>query len=227
MKRQVFIAFLPLVFILLLSAEGVAQDSPDLQVVDAEGTGLVIKNDIYRARNKAIHDALEKAVERVVTALVPYETVVKKSRVIRASIYAKSDEYIHDYRIISETQVQTVYKVNIRSRLFVGSIKDDLQRLGLFAVEKSKVPLTAVVVTVRGLKDYGDYVKIRELLMTKVSCVRNVHHQRLEWGMARLDVDIQGTASVLTVELKKTGQFSLDAAHKDENHIELTFLKNR
>jgi hypothetical protein len=229
MKKNFFIGFLiaPCIFS-LLSVEGFSQNNGGVRVVDAEGTSIIINNDIENARNNAIRNALQRAVEYAVLTLIPRTTAAEKSQVIRNGIYAKSDEYIHDYRIVGEKQVQTIYKVDIKSTLFVSSISDDLQALGLLAAVKNNVALTSAVVTVRGLENYADYTKVRELLKTRVSGVRNYQPQRLERGMARLIVNIQGgNIQSFADGLMKTGQFSLDNMSVDQNYIEVTFLKQK
>lgn len=229
MKKSFFIGFLiALCVFSLLSVEGFSQNDGDVRIVEAEGTSVIINKDIENARNSAIRNALQKAVEYAVLTLISRTTAAEKSQVIRNSIYAKSDDYIHDYRIIGERQVQSIYKVDIKSTLFVSSISDDLQALGLLTAAKNNVTLTSAVITVRGLENYADYTKVRELLKTRVRGVKNYQPQRLEWGMARLAVNIQGGNIQSFVDgLMKTGRFSLDTMSVDQNYIEVTFLKQQ
>jgi len=225
MKRPFFIILVFLTWIFLLPSKGFSQNHEDIKTVNTEGTSIIINDDLASARNNAIQDALQKAVENVVITLVPTKTMASQSHIIRDNLYSKSSEYIHDYRITSEKTYQTVYTVNVRSTLFASSIRDDLQDLGLLIVEKKQVPITVVVLTVRGLKSYTDFAKVKELLKTKMKAVKNIYQRRFEWGMARLDLDIQGTVQSLAGELVKTGHFSLGTAHVDQNYIDVTFLK--
>lgn len=225
MKRPFFIILVFLTWIFLLPFEGFSQYNEDIKTVNTEGTGIIINDDLATARNNAIQDALQKAVEHVVLTLVPTKTMASQSQIIKDNLYAKSSEYIHDYRIISEKQYQAVYAVNVRSTLFASSIRGDLQVLELLMLDKKQIPITVVVVTIRGLKSYTDLAKVKELLKTKIKVVMNIYQRRFEWGMARLDLEIQGTVQSLAGELVKTGHFSLDTAHVDQNHIEVTFLK--
>jgi hypothetical protein len=223
MKSFFFIIFFLVTGVYLLPSVGLAQDSKDIQTVETQGTGLIVNNDIASGRNIAIRDALRKAVERVVVSLIPSKTVVKKAQAIRDSIYAKSDQYIHDYRIISEKENQSVYSVNMRATIFAGSIKDDLQKMGLLRIEEDRVPATGVAVTVHGIKSCADYMKIVELLKTKVAGVRYFYPRRFELGMAKLDVDIQGTVQSLTDELAITGHFSPYLSRMNQSNIEVTY----
>ena len=225
MKSPFFIILVFMTLIFLLPSEAISQDDEDLKTISTEGTSAIVNDDLASARNKAIQDALQKAVEHFVITLIPTKTVASQSQIIRDSLYAKSNEYIHDYRIISEKQYQAVYQVNVRSTLFGSSIMDDLQALGLLSLEKKKVAVSIVVVLVRGLKSCNDFARVKELLKTQMKVIMNIYQRGFEWGIAKLDLEIQGTVQSLAGELVKTGHFSLDTTRMDENYIEVTFLR--
>jgi len=225
MNRLFIIVLIFAAWIFLLTPEGLSQDNGNIWTVETEGTGLITNNDLASARNNAINDALRNAVEQAVATLIPLQTLDKRSQAIRDGIYAKSDQYIHDYKISSERQVQKVYAVNVRSAVFIDSIRDDLQTLGLLKVEKNIVPATEVAVTVKGLTSCADYIKAKELLRTKVKGVRHVYQHQIAWGAARLSLDFQGPVQSLSDELIRTGHFSLISGLIGQNDFEVTFLK--
>jgi len=225
MKRILFIVLLLAAVIFFLFSWGFAEDGKDYQVVDSEGTGAILNDDPAKARNTAVRDALNKAVDRVVATLIPSGILAKKAKVIREGINAKRDEYIHDYRILSEKQIQAFYVVNVRTTVYVNGIKGDLQSLGFLKAEKIALPATGIAITVRGIKSCTDYVSVKEILKKKVRGVRNIHQRRFAWGMARLDLDIDGTVQSLRDNLARTGYFSLDVSRRDQSHIEATYLK--
>jgi hypothetical protein len=224
MNRFLLIALLFTIWIFLLTGVGFSQDNENIWTVESEGTGLVTNDDVARARDNAISDALRNAVEQAVAKLITGQTPNRNSHTIRDGIYAKSDQYIRDYRINSERQVQNVYVVDVRSAVFIESIRDDLQSLGLLKVEKNKVQATEVTITVKGLTSCADYAKVKELLKTKVKGVRNVYQRELTWGTARLNLDVQGSVQSFSDELTKSGHFSpiIVAEH---NYLDVTFLK--
>jgi hypothetical protein len=227
MNRLFIIVLVFTASIFLLTSEGFSQDNGNIWTVETEGTGLITNNDLASARNNAINDALRNAVEQAVAKLIPGQTLDKRSQAIKDGIYAKSDQYIHDYKISSERQVQKVYAVNVRSTVFIDSIRDDLQTLGLLKMEKNKVPATEIAFTVKGLTSCADYTRVKELLKTKVKGVRNVYQRQIAWGMARLGLDFQGSAQSFSDELTKTGHFPLIIGLIDQNYFEVTFLKQK
>ena len=225
MSRPFLIALLFTAWIFLLTAEGFAQNNDNIWTVETEGTGLITNDDVASARSNAISGALRNAVKQAVAALIPLQTLDKKSQAIRDRLSAKSDQYIRDYKISSERQVQKVYAVNVRSAVFIDSIRDDLRTIGLLKMEKNRVPATEVAVTVKGLTSCADYIRVKELLKTKVKGVRNVYQRDIAWGTARLGLDFQGTVQSFSDELTKTGHFSLIIGLIDQNYFEVTFLK--
>jgi hypothetical protein len=225
MKRYFPIILLLVAWIFILPAAGSAQDNRDIQIVDAEGTGLIVNDDFASGRNIAIRNALQKAVEHVVLTLIPSKATLKESQIIKDHIYAKSDKYIRDYRIISEKQAQSVYSVNIRVKVFIASIKDDLQAIGLINIKNNRISATAISISVGGIKSCADYIKVLELMKTKVTGVNNLYLRRLEWGIAMLDLDIQGTVQELKDDLTKIEHFSVNQSGMDQNYIEVTYVK--
>ena len=225
MRRPFLIALLFTACILLLTAEGFSQDNDNIWTVETEGKGLITNDDVASARSNAISDALRKAVEQAVAALTPGQMIDKNSQAIRDQIYARSEQYISDYRINRERQAQEVYAVDVRSAVFIDSIRDNLQTLGLLKVEKNGVQAIEIVLTVRGLTSCADYARAKELLKTRVKGVMNVYQRELTWGTARLSLDIQGTVQSFTDELIKAGHFSPIIGLADQRYFEVTFLK--
>lgn len=223
-KHSIVAVIVPCVLLLLFS-EGFSQSNGEVRLVDAEGTSVIKNDDIVSARNNAIRDSLQKAVEQVVLTLIPHKTALEKSHAIRDGIYAKCEDYIIDYRIIGEKQVPPHYKVGIKSKLSVSDIRDTLRVLGLLTAMNGGAS-TKVVITVKGIESYTDYAKISELLKTRIHGVRNYVPQRMERGTASLIVTVQdGNIRSVTDDLVKTGQFSLDRMDEDQDHIAVTFLK--
>jgi len=225
MKGSFFVAALLAACLVFLASPGFPQDKDKVWVVETEGSATITNNDLPGARNKAINDALKNAVERAVAELVREDKDGKGSRAVRHGIMAGSDQYIHDFKISTERQVENNYVVNVRSTVFIGSLRDDLEALGLLRVKKNVVKLTEMTVTVRGLKSPADIVRVKEILTTKIKGVSVIHPRELAWGTAMLSVDFHGDAGAFSDELTKTGLFSPVVATLDKNYFEITLLK--
>lgn len=137
MKRLSIIVCAVVVFGVALYPLAVfAQPDTNARIIEAEGAGVVINNDLALARDNALNDALRKAVEQAVGTVISSETIVQNFEVINDSIYAKSQGYIQNYRIINENVSDSLYRVTIRASVSLGTIKDDLQALGLLMARK-------------------------------------------------------------------------------------------
>ena len=228
MKLPFLIVFLFTAWGFLFAAAAFSQDNADdIWTIETDGTGIIINDDVDGARRNAISDALRHAVEQAVATLIRVRSPDKKSQAIRERIYAMSDQYIRDYKINSEKQVEKFYAVNVKSAIFIDSIRDDLQTLGLLKTEKNKVQATEVVLIVKGLTSCADYARVKELLRAKVKAVRNVYQRELTWGSARLNLYLQGTVQSFSDELIKSGHFSPIVGLADEKSFEVTLLREK
>lgn len=122
-----------------------AQPDAMSKVIDADGAGVVINNDLALARDNAINDSLRKAVEQAVGTVISSETVVENFEVINDSIYAKSQGYIQNYKILKENVSDSLYRVTIRATVSMGSIKDDLRALGFLMARKGMPRLMVLI----------------------------------------------------------------------------------
>ena len=55
----------------------------------------------------------------------------------------------------------------------------------------------SVELVVKGIREYGDFVKFRKQLRTQVPGVKNVHLRSIRADEATMDVEIVGTARIL------------------------------
>jgi hypothetical protein len=106
-----------------------------------EGMAAIISGNIPAARDKAIDDALRKAVEQAVGTLVSSDTLTEQYKVIHDKILAQTTGYVQRYKIMSEKPEGEVYRVKIQAEVGRANLTNDLRALGLLHVlaEKPKV----------------------------------------------------------------------------------------
>ena len=131
---------LTFLYLLFLILHVYAQDE-SVHTVEAKGVGIVVDNNTALARDDAIRDALRKAVEQAVGTLVSSETMVENFQVLSDNIYTKTRGYIKNYKVLSESKADNLYQVVVRATVAMGSLKDDLDAIGLLhkKVEKPRV----------------------------------------------------------------------------------------
>ena len=124
---------------------GVARQGTKPLIVDVEGTGVVIENNIALARDNAVNDALRKAVEQAVGMFVSSERMVESYQIIDEGIYSKARSYIQNYRVVNENPDESNYVVKVRATVSLGSIGNDLQSMGVLMV-RQEMPRIMVVI---------------------------------------------------------------------------------
>ncbi len=109
-----------------------------LYPVNVVGIRAVVNDNKTIARDNALEDALRKAVEQAVGTFVSSETIVENYSLLSDRIYTKSEGYIQNYKIISESLIDNIYKINIEATVVLGNLKNDLTAIGLLMARKHK-----------------------------------------------------------------------------------------
>jgi len=122
-----------LFFLLSVIMSGVpsAAEPSDTKVVEAAGVAVVSGDNAAVARDAAIADALRKAVEQELGAMVSSDTVVENYQVLTDNVYTKTRGYIKSYDVVKEGQSGGLYQVVVRAAVATGPLRDDLSALGL------------------------------------------------------------------------------------------------
>lgn len=200
-----------------------------VEVVETEGISAVYGNDRAPARDSAIGDSMRRAVEHVVGMLISEEVATKNADVLNDNIYPKYQDYIHDYRILKEEVKNDLYRIRVRATLSVMDIKRDLERLGVLTGEwRPEYSTTAVIgVVVQGIERYGDFKTLREALEKGIRGVDAVHLRKIGLGVAVMDVEMKGDASILAneLQLKEFRNFSLYMTEITQDTIEFYMAK--
>lgn len=111
------------------------------EIIITEGMAAIIGGNTVVARDKAIDDALRKAVEQAVGTVVSSDTMSENYKVIHDKILAQTAGYIEKYKVMSEKPRGDVYVVTIQAEVGRANLMNDLRALGLLhvLVEKPKV----------------------------------------------------------------------------------------
>ena len=117
------------------SAE-VASKADAPQRVSSIGQAAVIGTDVANARDKAVDDALRKAVEQSVGTMITSETVTQNFQLLSDKVFSKARGYVRNYKITSEKQDQGVYIVGVDAEVSSGNLKNDVD--GIMHVLRAK-----------------------------------------------------------------------------------------
>jgi hypothetical protein len=199
-----------------------SQEAASVQVVDVEGSSLVSGRDLARARNEALQEALQKAAMQVAGRFITPQDMERKSLLIKERIASRADEFIQDYRVVSETTALDIHIVSIRATVFAEGIRKELQELGMIRLEEPKRPLTQISLTIRGIRTYGDYLRCRSAMKERISGIRTILPREALWGEARFDIMTEETLPVMAelikekmaAEIQHQGGLALEATLK-------------
>ncbi len=138
----------------LMMASAPAFAKSDVAEVKAMGQAAIYGGDKAHARDRALKDALRKAVEQAVGTLVSSETMTENFQLISDQILSKSSGYVKKYNIISEKEEDGVFIVRIKAKVSTGGLQGDLQ--GILSVLNSKnMPRVLVMVAEQNIGQGG------------------------------------------------------------------------
>ncbi len=108
------------------------------EFIITDGMAAIISGNTVIARDKAIDDALRKAVEQAVGTLVSSDSMAENYKVIHDKILAQTAGYVQRYKILTEGAEGDIYRVKIQAEVEKTNLMNDLRALGLLHVLKEK-----------------------------------------------------------------------------------------
>lgn len=128
---------------LLLVGGSAAAD--EVETIEVRGEAAILDDDEAAARDKAIDDALRKAVESAVGTMISSETITENYQLISDRIYSRAKGYVRSYKIRDEREQDGVYIVDIRAKVAVGAVSKDVDGLATL-LKRKKYPKVLVLV---------------------------------------------------------------------------------
>lgn len=128
-KHQIMKSKLKSLFFVLMVGLFLAQNfwAQQLELVTAEGIAAILQEDKALARDRALDDALRKAVEQTVGTIIDAETLVSNYQVLNDSIYSQSKGYVQSYVVVSEQVNEDLYKVVVEAVVSMDYLQEDLK----------------------------------------------------------------------------------------------------
>lgn len=118
--------------------------------ITAKGVSQIENDDVSMARDRAISDALKKAVEMAVGSEIHSETVMENYELLNEKIYSKSEGYVKNYSVVDEKREENLYWVTIQADVSSKILRDDLSAIGLLMAQK-KMPRILIMIAEQNL----------------------------------------------------------------------------
>lgn len=225
MKKFLFISFF--ILTLFLSVCVYAQDDSAILSLDVEGSADISRNDAARAREEAIQNAIENAILKATAKLMSIPVDDDRFQPVKSIIIDETDKYVNNYKIVAEMKKPYSYKVNVHVVVNLVNLKNDLNKMGFLQVVQTEKTFPLVLLDVKGLKKYSDFLRLKKILQSRTKIVKNIYPCRFEWQQAHFEIEIIGDAQSLADELTQTGRYALDSGKTGKNQIEMTCLQKK
>jgi hypothetical protein len=144
-----------LLFLALFLSVVLSLFAQDTKQITADGVAT-IGSDPAAARDKAIEDALRRAVEQAVGSMVESETAVENYQLLSDRIYSRSSGYVKNYNVVSEKQEGGLLRVTISADVSSGDLNNDLAGIGLLQ-RRMKYPRVVVSIIEDNILTTADY----------------------------------------------------------------------
>lgn len=166
-----------------------AQPSADAPLtVQVEGLAAIDEGNVTAARDRAVTDALQRAIERAAATLVPPETVAQQDELLRQQVYPDISRYVQTYRIIAELPAGTLYQASIEAVVARETLRQTLVRLGVLSAGAPAGPLGIVAVTARGASRQVQLTQLTQALAERGQAQR-VRYRSVAPGAVSLEVE--------------------------------------
>ena len=116
-KKKTAFLILFIATLLLLPNIPRAKNLESVNIPPTTGSCPATNNDIAKARECAISDALSQAVERAVIDIVPRDTLIENFKSLDAILHKDSDIFIRDYKVLTEAISGNVYRVLVQATI--------------------------------------------------------------------------------------------------------------
>lgn len=122
--------------LLLLALLAITAAAQDTVTVRATGLGVIFHGDTAKARDDAIKDAIRQAVEQTTGMFIDSQTRIEMFETLEDSIYARSNAYVLDYRVVREGygSFENSYEVEVECTVARGALERRLAELDVFTL---------------------------------------------------------------------------------------------
>lgn len=147
--------------IMLVLVANPAAAGSEVATVTVDGVGAIVAGHIPNARDRAIDDALRKAVEQASGVVVSSESVQENFQLVEDKILSRAKGYVKQYEIVKESRQEDTYHVGIKAQVAMEVLAQDLCNL----LARRGMPRVAAVIAEQGIGTTADQV----LLLTDLS----------------------------------------------------------
>ena len=140
---------------------------------DVEGSADISRNDAARAREEAIQNAIENAILKATAQLMSISVSDARFQPVKSIIIDEPDKYVNNYKIVTEVKKPDSYQVIVHVVVNLVNLKNDLNKMGFMQVVQAGKISPMVLINVKGLRKYTDFLFLRDFLRSRKKIVKN------------------------------------------------------
>ena len=112
------------------------QEASETRTIHVIGRGTIYRDNVARARDNAIADALQGVAEKAIGLLIAPSSVVQDFQLLSDRVYNQTEAFIHDYKVLTECKSGRYYRVVVRATVSMNAIQEKLQSVGILTMHK-------------------------------------------------------------------------------------------
>ena len=143
-----------IVMAFIFSGQVLAQESAQNKTFVVVGSAKVHGGNIQSAREAAIKEGLVMAVARMTEEILKVEALVDNFPRVNELVYEKTDKYIQDYKVLTETPSGSgkIYRVVVQATVAGKKIAKQLSGEGILQVQ-TKLPAVLFLIAEQNVKE--------------------------------------------------------------------------
>jgi hypothetical protein len=119
----------------VISGTARAQKTSETKTVVVIGSGTIYAGNVQAARETAIKESLVTAVAQMTTEILSPDALIENFALINHSVYAQTDKYIQDYKVLTETASDKSYRVMVQATVAAKKIAEQLSQEGILRAQ--------------------------------------------------------------------------------------------
>jgi hypothetical protein len=132
-----------MVFLLLwqtweISSVARSEQTEQTATLEVIGRGTISRDNVAKARDDAIADGLWNAVGKGVGLLISSSSVIDHFQLLSDRVYSQAEEFIHDYKVLTESKSGRYYWLVVRATLSMKALHDKLQDIGILMTNEKR-----------------------------------------------------------------------------------------
>jgi hypothetical protein len=106
------------------------------KTIEVIGRGRIYSDDVAKARDNAIADALQGVVEQAVCLVMSPGGLVTNFQLLSDQVLEQTQGFIHNYKVLTESKTEKHYRVVLQAVVSMDAVYNSLQKTGALGTQR-------------------------------------------------------------------------------------------